>query len=420
VLNTYDAEGQLKEVGRASIPNTAGVDTVYTTWEYDGAGRKVSETNVFDDKDTTSFDVAGNPEWTITRRRDTLRTRHDIRGRLLERIVPPDTTAGECLHEFETTGCETAFPFYPNYGQALLIPESITRFRYDAAGRLAHATNDDAEIGRSYYRNGQLKTDTLRIRSVDRATIEMAKVLSHEYDLAGRETRLAEGTNNIDYTYDDLGYGGLQTVADPSGNLFSFTYDVAGRLRLKTVAPTALGAVSVRDTMIYDADSRLVARIEKRISSGVTTTLHGDAMTYDARGKVVAFTSNAPERTGRIREAAFRYSGLGALINDAITRDGLGFGRRRPSRPTRWGTAAGISVRISASRGRRTRRCRERITTWTTAWSPCGPIFRTRSSVGRRCGQTRPVTRTTPRATSSRSSAHSSVWTTTTPPKWTC
>ena len=56
-----------------------------------------------------------------------------------------------------------------------------------AHGLASQIPEADAEIARGYYRNGQLQTDELGIRSVDRTSVT-SYVMSHAYDLAGRDT----------------------------------------------------------------------------------------------------------------------------------------------------------------------------------------------------------------------------------------
>ena len=48
--------------------------------------------------------------------------------------------------------------------------KSLGPFRplYDVAGRLLTADNADAKVKRSYYPNGLMQTDSLRIHPVDR------------------------------------------------------------------------------------------------------------------------------------------------------------------------------------------------------------------------------------------------------------
>jgi YD repeat-containing protein len=88
VETDYDLVGRPLEVRRSSIPETAGVGELTTTWAYDWAGRKVVETDNFAETDSTRYDLAGNVVRVKTRRAHEITMRYDAMGRLLERVVP--------------------------------------------------------------------------------------------------------------------------------------------------------------------------------------------------------------------------------------------------------------------------------------------------------------------------------------------
>jgi hypothetical protein len=62
--------------------------------------------------------------------------------------------------------CLYRAPYFPNSpGDSLEIPADTLRFVYDSAGNMVQADNRSAQIRRSYYLNGALATDTLRVRN---------------------------------------------------------------------------------------------------------------------------------------------------------------------------------------------------------------------------------------------------------------
>ena len=108
VEHTYDPDGNVLTTARSSSPDAANIGTITTRWEYDNAGRITKEyapdgtpsdwsNNPVDE---TIYDLAGNPEAVITRRKDasgqplTLTMRYDALNRLLERTLPAVTYDG--------------------------------------------------------------------------------------------------------------------------------------------------------------------------------------------------------------------------------------------------------------------------------------------------------------------------------------
>ena len=281
VRTRYDAEGQPLEVARWATPDEAGVDVLYTWFEYDAGGRKITE------RDSTqlqrfAYDASGNVTAWTTGRGHVITTRYDALGRATRREVPQVSYSRTCVFS-EPGTCTHPVPRYPNGGSGgMVIPEEWTYFRYDSAGNMVHAENADAIVERAYYRNGALRTDLQRLRSYATADFtQHVYGVDYEYDLAGRTTavrhpaNLAGSAQADRYTYDPL-TGALRTGTDRFGNVFSFTHDAAGRL-------TALAGPNFTDTNEYDLEGRTRRRLE--VAAGVT--LHDERFRYDGRGKVL-------------------------------------------------------------------------------------------------------------------------------------
>ncbi|HEU0301239.1 MAG TPA: RHS repeat-associated core domain-containing protein [Longimicrobium sp.] len=308
VTTTYNEEGQPGEVLRWASPDTARVHILSTTYEYDLAGRRTGEHDGFVWQ-RYAYDRAGNMTTWTTPRGHQVRTEYDALGRVTRRIVPGVAYAAACPSG--TSPCANPYPHHPNgSGGSLVIAEEWTHYRYDAAGNQVFAENADAVVQRSYYRNGLLETDTLRIRGLaDGSFTGHVYGLAYGYDLAGRAVwmrhpqNLAGGQNLDQWGYDPV-TGALNAAQDRLGNSFSWSRDNTGQV----TGTTAPGGVS--ETLRYDREGRLVRRIELGAYAG---TLHDDSLFYDARGKLMQV--NVGPTSGR-GASTYRqwYSGSGMLI----------------------------------------------------------------------------------------------------------
>lgn len=143
---------------------------------------------------------------------------------------------------------------------------------------------------RTYNANGTLAADTLRIATADSTAGDFSQhvySIRNGYDLDGRRiwikypgTLAQAGHDSVAYAFDRQ-TGVLDTVRDLSGNQFRYKYDVDDRLiRLTRFAQSA---DSVWETDAYDADSRLV----RRVQANGTQTFHSDSLLYNRRGRVL-------------------------------------------------------------------------------------------------------------------------------------
>jgi RHS repeat-associated protein len=183
----------------------------------------------------------------------------------------------------------------------MAIGSDTSYYGYDAMGRLVYANNSSARISRAYNLNGTLRLDTLRIATALRSDHDFsthAYALSYQYDLDGRRTSTSYSgsggyggsavSGTIAYTYDP-GTGQLGSVTDPSGNVFAYHYDEDARL--DTLTRLAQGPAKITDVRRYDADSRLV----RRIQTTATDTIHNDSLVYNRRGRVTSNISTLGE-----------------------------------------------------------------------------------------------------------------------------
>ncbi|HEX5727228.1 MAG TPA: RHS repeat-associated core domain-containing protein [Longimicrobiaceae bacterium] len=339
VETDYDEEGNVRFVSRRSVPDSAGVGTITTRWEHDGLGRVVAElapdttpaTWADNPRDTTVYDPAGNPVWTLTRRGDTLRIRYDALDRPVVRYHSavrydsiwgwlPNLAGGpSCGMVTEAMYMRHVYPAYPTHPDcSYRIAADSAVFAYDAMGNLTRADNADAQVRRAYFPNGLLRVDTLRVQTLERNDwTQHLYVLEHGYDLNGRRSTLthpsqlapAEGVPTR-YAYDPA-TGAPARVTDPLGNLFRYTYGARG------LPDTLALPAGMRHAYAFDADGRL-SLYRLRVPA-VSNTLSTVTLTYDGRGKVVQSTDTGAGQ----QQMTAAYSGLGHLIRNHYTAQGL-------------------------------------------------------------------------------------------------
>ncbi|HEX2076400.1 MAG TPA: RHS repeat-associated core domain-containing protein [Longimicrobium sp.] len=307
VRTTYDPEGLPLRVARRATPDSAGVDTLVTEYEYDPAGRKRRET---DGAQTQRFDYdhSGNVTAWTTGRGYVVTSSYDAANRLATRAVPRVQHPRSCFD-----ACAVAFPYYPNdTGGSLVIPEEWTYFRYDSAGSLAYAENRDAIVQRSYFPNGLVNGDTSRLRSYSEQDFTRHVYgLEYAYDLLGRPVRqvhpgrLTPGGNDTDAWEYDPQTGALAAAQSRYGLRFTFGYDDADRL----ITVRGPGGSYV-DSLAYDREGR---RRQRAWASVLGSSLT-ETFTHDARGKLLAVSAQSTADIGTGASDYHQwYSGLGNL-----------------------------------------------------------------------------------------------------------
>ena len=188
---------------------------------------------------------------------------------------------------------------------SVIVPDTA-RFGYDPiTSELLSADNRYASVHRTYYPNGALRTDTLRIAmNIASATPILAGTwhrsgITYTYDLDGRRIGMNADGRTQGYGYDPV-TGDLATITDPDGHRYDFQYDAAQRLKRRI--RQAESTNNLVEDMVYDDDSRLTTLTVNRVGSA-PATVRADAVTYDGRGKVTVAGLED-----------FTYSPLGAVI----------------------------------------------------------------------------------------------------------
>jgi YD repeat-containing protein len=319
VRTVRNPDGQPTLVSRRTVPNSANVGTVINQWRYDAAGRPIAEIAPDGQVDSTAYDPAGNRTARVTRRGHRIAMAYDVLNRLSTRTLPAFTYAQRAAADLNPNYDTLSVPF-PAYA----VPAEIQSFTYDNRGRLLTADNLNAKVKRSYFENGLLRTDSLRIATGDRTDFARhAYGLEHAYDLDGRpvSSRLPDqltSLTQVTYQYDPQ--MAALTLVDHGGVRYTLQYNGRGELR-SIVYPNGY-----EQTWGYDGDGRTVADTlwnrgslsDPRLPASSAGVVWANALSYDARGRLLR----------RYSPAIFydlltlRYSGLGSLVGTDLTQQG--------------------------------------------------------------------------------------------------
>ncbi len=345
VRSIYDPEGHLEALMRISVPDPESIDTITTRWRYDLAGRRVAEIAPDGAVDSTRYDPAANAIAAVSRRGHTMRMEYDRLNRLWRRITDSVWYYGRLQGiemRFTTNAFDRPYPWYPSTEYVdngcwqdpncfsdstawrLLVPGDTALFSYNEMGNLLTADNFAARIQRSYFKDGQVKTDTLRTRTWYATDFNQHIYgIAYRYDLSGRLTALAHPwalaprvsgvvKDTARYEYDAV-TGFLSAVVDPIGNRFEFTYNARGE-RIRGLLPGG-----IRDTLAFNADGQL---IQEQILNGSTSAFRhpDDVLRHHVLQYADAFrVANANNLAGWGDTTVVAYSGLGHVVRNQYT-----------------------------------------------------------------------------------------------------
>jgi YD repeat-containing protein len=193
VNHTYDDLGRRVSTSRKADPDPNGIGWVATNWRYDVLGRVMAEENPGGQVDSTAYDAAGNAvelHTSLAQAKNTgpITMSYDALGRVTQRVVPELTYASQSINVFDSTW---VYPRYPNDGTSWTVEEDQQTFTYDAMGNVLTANNRDAQVSRTYFPNGAVKTDTLRLREYATSSFSSTRYgLAYSYDRNGRRSAL--------------------------------------------------------------------------------------------------------------------------------------------------------------------------------------------------------------------------------------
>jgi RHS repeat-associated protein len=331
VKHQYDAESNPTVVTSMPAPaDTLGDLLMRDTYTYDNLGRRTSHAIAQGPWENTTYDLDGNVV-TMARPSGTLTMSYDALDRLTMRVMPARRYGQQHCEGFAPgpqtgdstgAGCFEVYPGWPNdsTGIGYLMMADTARFTYDAnTGFMLTANNRYAQVHRSYYPNGAIWRDSLLILNGPTYTAGNGVVvgtsytgasygLTKQYTGDGKDSTVAiPGSGSVSYLYRSDN-GALQSVTDPTGNWFRYTYDAASRVDSLLIGPVS-GNRSIWETHVYDADGRQT----RRIRTSASQPLFDESFWFDAQGRAVKVgrTTSAggvPSDTSR-----FVYGGLGAV-----------------------------------------------------------------------------------------------------------
>ena len=276
-------DGTRSEFGYDHELRLTGVRHAGLTWryEYDAAGRLVTET--------------------------------DYNGAATRYAYDP---AGQLVRQVNACGQETGFA-YDQLGNLTgrSADGAVTAFGYDAAGRLVHARNPDAEIRFDRDMLGRVTAETCDGRTtrseydavgrVIRRVTPSGAATAWEYDQAGNPVLMTADGHRIGFGYDP---GGRETRRElPGGLTLTQDWDPLGQLTVQAITgQTAAGRPLQRRAYTYRTDG-FVESIDDLLTghrgfdlddAGRVTAVTGpgwsERYAYDRAGNLTAATWPAP------------------------------------------------------------------------------------------------------------------------------
>ena len=308
--SAYDAAGQ-----KTSDTDEAGHTTSYA---YDAAGRLITTTLPSTAATQYAWNEGGQLLSQTDARGNTTKYGYDLAGRRVSRTIADGST--EQL-AYDADGKLTVRQYFDG---------SKIQYTFDQGGRATGETRPDGQttIGYDQYGRANSHTDTQRgsvshtLDAVGRQTNEVTKdaantfgsAVAATWDKAGQRTAISasftnEASHRIDAAWD--AGGRLQTLAENSSAVTSFTHDQAGRL---TSITRANGSTS---TYSYSAAGH-VTQITHAGSGG--NVLAQFNYTRDQKGRLTQATETVGSST---TTKAWEYDADGKLTKETATAQGL-------------------------------------------------------------------------------------------------
>jgi YD repeat-containing protein len=212
----YDSSGRV-----TYRENATGQRTKYV---YDAANRRVSAENIYGGVTSNEFDKAGRVAMRIDAVGVTTRLQYDLAGLRTQRVE----AVGTAMERTRSVRSD-----FPGRVTERIHPDgSITRYDYDAFGRLARI-HGDREYGESLFYDGNGRL----IAEIDGRGL----ATTNRYDEQGRLVEIV----NPDATTQGIGYdllGRMVSTTNENTNSTYMTYDALGRLLTRS-APNDSNAV---------------------------------------------------------------------------------------------------------------------------------------------------------------------------------
>ncbi len=310
-------------------PGQPGSPGAFDQRSYDLAGRQLTQRLGMGARGQ-KYDLAGNIVRDSMATGEFVHYSYDESNRLVRRIVPAITrSASTCAYfapgQLNSGGdCWMQFPLFPNEPNGnYVIRADTSRFVFDYAGRMVRADNADARIARTYFPNGQLRTDSTRLRSYSYESFPTAFGLSFAYDVGGRRSDLtlpaSLGDPLIAYGYDSS--RGYLSQVTQGQNRARFNLDSAGRQDSVIIGRVVSNSFvpGLREVRRYDEDDRQVSRVRQRVTGA---PILSDSMTYDVRGRIRDVFASSPVLDIGTYTQRTRYAGNGSVLATEATKGG--------------------------------------------------------------------------------------------------
>lgn len=294
----YDGSGRMtSEVdprGNAQGGSPADYTTTYT---YDNADDKLTETDPDNHTTTWAYDPAGNLKSVTDANGDTTSYGYDAADELTSVTAPGNAAT---TYGYDQNGNLTSRTDPNNH---------VTTWGYDDANRKSGMTDPlNRTWSYGYDADGDLTTltaprgtTTYGYDALDRETSigysDSTPGVTFQYDGDGNRTQMVDGAGTVTYAYDDLD---RLTKVTRGSNAFTYGYDDAGNITSRTY-PDGL-----ETTYSYDGDERLATA-----AFGGNTVGYG----YDAAGNLVQMTR--PAGNGWTEARAYDHAGRLTQIEDA-------------------------------------------------------------------------------------------------------
>lgn len=245
--------------------------------EYDGIGRKISETNAKDVVTSYSYDDAGNITAAAVNGQTIKTVTYDLTGNALTQT---DGNGSTTTFEYNALG-KLRKAIYP--GDAT-IPENTVTYQYDVMGRLANSQDSTGKVDTCTYDNQGRQTSQTE-KNIDGSQEIITYV---KYDKNGNKRFVTDGNGvTTENTYDELN----RIVSDKitvSGvcHTTSYTYDANGN----RLTVTDWRGNTIRN--IYDPLNRLIEKDDaygKVIQKLEYNKNSAQSKSYDALGNTTQY-----------------------------------------------------------------------------------------------------------------------------------
>ena len=302
----YDPAGQLDELVEPNGNETGATASDWTsTYGYDDAGNRTSETHADGGTRETAYDALNRPhEWTDALEHEAS-VLYDENGNVTTRtdaLTNERTYAYDNLDRLETESDERGMDW---------------SYSYFATGERASATTP---LGNetSYALDDDGRTATMvEARGNAAGGTPADYTWEYEYDADGNRTLVTDPLgNDVAYTHDEL--GNVTEVTDERGNATGFAFDALNRLA-EVTPPAAGGTGTLETTYGYDPAGNLALRTDPnghetswaydldRLLTQRTTEVGTWNYGYDANGNLESLETPAGSSTGTVGDGTISY-----------------------------------------------------------------------------------------------------------------